>query len=73
MQVSGEVAELIDAVFLLAGKAHFAFVTPELMLYAAGQNPVFVQAFENCGGSLQELDSSLKTYRSEERRVGKEC
>ncbi len=65
MQVSGEVAELIDVVFLMAGKAHFAFVTPELMLYAACQNPVFVQAFENCGGSLQELDSSLKTYLEE--------
>ncbi len=65
MQVSGEVAEMIDTVFLLAGNARFEYVTPELMLYVACQNPVFAQAFENCGGNIQELDRDLKTYLEE--------
>ena len=34
MRVSGEVADIIEAVFLLAKSAHFAFVTPELVLYS---------------------------------------
>ncbi len=65
MQVSGEVAEMIDTVFLLAGNARFEYVTPELMLYVACQNKVFAEAFENCGGKIQELDKNLKTYLEE--------
>lgn len=65
MQVSGEVAQIIDTVFLLAEQAHFEYVTPELMLYAACQNQVFAQAFENCGGKIQKLDKSLRTYLEE--------
>lgn len=65
MQVSGEVAEMIDTVFLLAGNARFEYVTPELILYVACQNKVFAEAFENCGGKIQELDKNLKTYLEE--------
>lgn len=65
MRVSGEVAEVIDAVFLLAKNAHFEYVTPELVLYVICQNKVFAQAFENCGGRVKELDRELKTYLEE--------
>lgn len=62
MKVSGEVANIINTVISLAKSAHFEYVTPELVLYVVCQNKVFVQAFENCGGRIQELDSSLRSY-----------
>lgn len=70
MQVSEEVAKIMESVFLLAKDAHFAWVTPELILYVACQDPVFAQAFENCGGSLYELDRNLKTYLEEYMEPG---
>lgn len=65
MNVSGEVAGIINTVFSLAKNAHFELVTPELMLYVVCQNEIFAQAFENCGGSVKELDYHLKTYLEE--------
>lgn len=65
MRVSDEVAQMLDTVFLLAANARFEYVTPELMLYVTCQNQVFSQAFENCGGTTQELDRQLKTYLEE--------
>lgn len=62
MKVSGEVAHIINTVISLAKSAHFEYVTPELVLYAVCQNTVFIQAFENCGGKIQELDSNLRSY-----------
>ena len=62
MQVSGEVAEIINTAFSFAKSAHFELVTPELVLYVICQNKVFAQAFENCGGSIKEIDFQLKTY-----------
>lgn len=65
MQISAEAAQILDAMFRLAKNAHFEYMTPELMLYVICQNQTFAQAFENCGGSLKELDRSLKTYLEE--------
>lgn len=65
MQISAEAAQILDAMFLLARNAHFEYMTPELMLYVICQNQTFAKAFENCGGSLRELDRSLKTYLEE--------
>lgn len=62
MHTSSEVAEMINTVFSMAQSAHFEYVTPELALYVLCQNKVFARAFENCGGSVKELDSQLKTY-----------
>lgn len=70
MNVSGEVAGIINTVFSLAKNAHFELVTPELMLYVVCQNKVFAQAFENCGGSVKELDYHLKTYLEEYMEAG---
>ena len=70
MNVSGEVAGIINTVFSLAKNAHFEFVTPELMLYVLCQNKVFTQAFENCGGSVKELDYNLKTYLEKYMEAG---
>ena len=65
MQISGEVAEIINIAIAMANSAHFEYVTPELVLFAACQNKVFAQAFENCGGSVEELDRQLRNYLEE--------
>ena len=65
MQVSGEVAEIINTAFSFAKSSHFELVTPELVLYVICQNKMFTQAFEDCGGSVKELDFQLKTYLEE--------
>ena len=65
MQISGEVADIVNRVFSMAESAHFEYVTPELFLYVICQNRVFARAFESCGGSIRELDQSLRTYVEE--------
>ncbi len=62
MQVSEEVAGIINTAISLAKNAHFEFITPELVLYVICQNKVFVQAFRNCGGNVKELDYHLRDY-----------
>ena len=42
MQVSEEVAGIINTAISLAKNAHFEFITPELVLYVICQNKVFV-------------------------------
>ena len=65
MQISSEVAEIINIAISMANSAHFEYVTPELVLFAACQNKVFAQAFENCGGSVGDLDRQLRNYLEE--------
>ena len=65
MQISREVAEILNTAFSLAKGAHFEYVTPELVLFVVCQNKVFAQAFEDCGGNIKELDSQLRTYLEE--------
>ncbi len=65
MHESEEVAEIIKMAFALAINSRFELVTPELVLYVICQNKIFAEAFENCGGSVQQLDYSLKTYLEE--------
>nr|WP_300837173.1 AAA family ATPase [uncultured Acetatifactor sp.] len=70
MYVSNEVAEIIEKAFSLAKSARFEYVTPELVLYAACQNPVFARAFAQCGGSARKLDRDLRTYLEEYMEQG---
>ena len=70
MQVSVEVAEIINKAFFLAQNARFEYVTPELLLYVICDNKVFAQAFESCGGRIRELDYHLRTYLEEEMEPG---
>ena len=62
MYVSKEVEKIIDMTVIMAQNANFELVVPELMLYVICQNEIFAQAFENCGGSVRELDYHLRTY-----------
>ena len=65
MQVSREVAEIINTVFEMAKAEHFEFVTPELVLYVTCRNQVFAEAFQDCGGNVKELSKQLKGYLDE--------
>lgn len=62
MQVSREVAELMNAVIVLAKERHYELVTPELLLYVICENQLFAEAFEDCGGSIHELSEQLEGY-----------
>ncbi|MDE5589009.1 MAG: AAA family ATPase [Acetatifactor sp.] len=62
MLISKEVEEIISTTVVFAQNANFEFVVPELMLYVICKNEVFARAFENCGGSIRELDYHLRTY-----------
>ncbi len=65
MYVSNEVAEIMDKAFAIAKKAHFEYVTPELMLYVACQNGMFAKTFAECGGNVKKLERDLSTYLEE--------
>lgn len=65
MQVSTEVAEIINTVISLAKSRHYEFVTPELVLYVICGNQIFTEAFEDCGGNIAELSGQLEGYISE--------
>lgn len=65
MNVSSEVAEIMEVLFATAKAAHFEYITPELLLYVICQNDIFADAFENCGGRIRELDYKLRSYLDE--------
>lgn len=62
MQVSREVAEIINSVIDLARERHYELVTPELVLYVICDNQIFAEAFEDCGGDIQKLSEQLEGY-----------
>lgn len=65
MQVTREVAEIINSVVVLARQRHYELVTPELVLYVICGNKIFTEAFEDCGGNVQELSEQLEGYFNE--------
>ena len=69
MQISAEVAEIINMAFSLAQNARFEYVTPELLLYVICENKVFMRSYEGCGGRVRELDYHLRTYLEEEMEL----
>ncbi len=76
MRLSGELQKIINDVYLMAKSECYEYMTPELFVFAACGNKVFVQAFENCGGRVRELDDSLAQYLREYMEVnetGGEC
>lgn len=65
MYVSDEVAEMINKAISMAKDARFEYVTPELMLCVLCGSEWFAMAFENCGGSIDRLESQLRNYLEE--------
>ncbi len=62
MYVSEDVAEIINSVMTLAKSSGFEYVTPELFLYIICRNKCFIEAFENCGGEIEQLYDNLAAY-----------
>lgn len=62
MQVSREVAEIINLVVVMARERHYELVTPELLLFVLCGNQIFAEAFEDCGGDVAELSDQLEGY-----------
>jgi len=65
MDLSNEVAEIINTVFTLAKNAGYELVTPELTLFVICKNNSFREAFEACGGETEQLEENLRTYINE--------
>lgn len=62
MNVTNEVADLINGAIAIAKEKHYEYVTPELLLYAMCEQDIFQEAFENCDGDAGELKKNLEEY-----------
>ncbi|MCR5213879.1 MAG: hypothetical protein K6E10_05650 [Eubacterium sp.] len=65
MTISSEVSAILEAAAVRAGKNKYEYITPEGILLEMTFNKTFYQAFENCGGSVQELGEKLTSYMEE--------
>ncbi|OON84810.1 ATP-dependent Clp protease ATP-binding subunit ClpA [Oribacterium sp. C9] len=65
MNVTEEVAAIINSSFMMATEKHYEYVTPELVLLAMCSDDNFSLAFRNCGGDIETLTSDLKGYLDE--------
>lgn len=72
MHVTKEVADIVNAVFAMAEKCRYEYVTPELLLYIICKNAAFAQAFEECGGDIEKLKTDLSLFLDEYMDSGKE-
>lgn len=74
MEISEETGRAFRGMVEEAESLHLEYVTPELLLLHIAAEPVFQEAFENCGGELGRLVKQLEDYvnglpvLSEERR-----
>jgi len=62
LNVSGEVARIIDKAFILASENQYEYVTPELILSVMCTTGIFGPCFEKCGGNTAELKECLDLY-----------
>ena len=69
MRVTKEVADVLNKTFADAAKEKYEFVTPELLLAAIAERPTFREAFENCGGDVEQLKDNLAGYLKENMEV----
>ncbi len=65
MRVTREVADVLNGTFAAAEKECYEYVTPELLLYMIAGRRSFKEAFENCGGDIEQLRDNLKGYLNE--------
>ena len=72
MELSPEVMKMLQQAVELARDARFEYVTPELILYVACQNPAFAKAFKNCDGNIRKLDYQLRTWLEENMETKEE-
>ncbi|MCR5503738.1 MAG: AAA family ATPase [Lachnospiraceae bacterium] len=62
MNVTEEVAGIIESTFSIAEEQQMEYVTPELMLLYMCETEHFRRAFSECGGSVPLLSSYLEDY-----------
>ena len=62
MNVTEEVAAIINSSFKMASENRYEYVTPEMVLLAMCSDDNFSIAFRNCGGDIETLSSDLKDY-----------
>lgn len=62
MRVTKEVADVLNGAFAFAAKECYEYITPELLLYMIAGCRTFREAFENCGGEIEQLKDNLKGY-----------
>ncbi len=65
MNVTKEVAGIINNTLALAADRHYEYATPELMLLVMCESTGFVRAFSDCGGSVPMLSAKLEEYLKE--------
>ncbi|SKC02602.1 ATP-dependent Clp protease ATP-binding subunit ClpA [Lachnospiraceae bacterium] len=65
MNVTKEVAGIINNTFALAADRHYEFATPELLLLVMCESTGFIRAFSDCGGSVAVLSAELEKYLKE--------
>ena len=62
MNVTEELAAIINNSYTTAIKMHYEYVTPELVLLEICSHDDFRLAFGNCGGDVKELEQDLVNY-----------
>lgn len=62
MNVTEELAAIINNAFMTAVKMHYEYVTPELVLLEMCSDDNFSLAFRNCGGDIETLQKDLSAY-----------
>ncbi len=72
MKVTKEVSDVLNRTFDAAVRDRYEYVTPELLLYMISERPTFEEAFEDCGGDVNQLRNDLKNYLHDNVEVPKE-
>ncbi len=62
MNVTKEVAVLMNDLLALGREMNYEYVTPELMLFVLCRYEKFIRAFENSGGDVKHLSNDLEEY-----------
>lgn len=62
MNVTKEVAHIIQLAFSIAEEEHYEYVTPEVILMAMCQDYLFRSAFTTCDGDIDQLEDQLSEY-----------
>ena len=65
MNVTKEVAGIINNTLALAADRHYEYATPELLLLVMCESTGFIRAFSDCGGSVPMLSAKLEEYLKE--------
>lgn len=66
MWTTKEVQDILNGMLAMAYKEKFQYVTPELLLFVMAEFESFSDAFDFCGGSVEQLKGDLLKYMRED-------